>query len=77
MEFIILGSGCSACKELYKNVEEAVKELGIKANITKEEDLMKIMEYNVMRTPALVIDDKVVCFGKKLSVKEVKELLSK
>lgn len=77
MEIIILGTGCSVCKDLYKNVEEAVKELGIEANLTKEEDLMKIMEYNILRTPAIVIDGKVVCFGKKLSVKEVKELLSK
>jgi hypothetical protein len=62
---------------LYATVEAAVSELGIQANIVKEEDLMKIMEYNVMQLPALVINEKVVSSGKKLSVSEVKELLTK
>ena len=50
-------------------------ELGIEATVIKEEDLMKIMEYNVMSLPALVVDEKVVSKGKKLSVDEVKKLL--
>lgn len=77
MEIIVLGTGCSSCKALYKSVEDAIKELNIEANLTKEEDLMKIMEYNVLRTPALVIDRKVVSSGVKLSVNQVKELLTK
>lgn len=77
MEIIVLGTGCAGCKNLYNAVEKTVEELGLQANLTKEEDLMKIMEYNVMRMPALVIDGKVVSSGKSLSVREVKDLLAK
>ena len=59
----ILGTGCSSCKAMYENVAELVKELGIEANVSKEEDLMKIMSYNVLSLPALVIDEKVVAKG--------------
>ena len=48
MEIKVLGTGCASCKALYLAVEQVVKELGLTAEITKEEDLMKIMEYNVM-----------------------------
>ena len=75
MEIKVLGTGCSSCKALYATVQQAVAELGIEATVLKEEDLMKIMEYNVMSLPALVVDEKVVSKGKKLSVDEVKELL--
>ena len=71
-----LGTGCAGCKALYATVEQVVKELALEAVITKEEDLMKIMEYNVMTLPALVVDGKVVAKG-KLSAKEVKDVLTK
>lgn len=71
----VLGTGCAGCKALFTTVQEAVNELGIDAEVIKEEDLMKIMEYNVMSLPALVVDEKVVSKGKKLSVEQVKELL--
>lgn len=77
MEIIVLGTGCSSCKSLFETVKQAVAELGIEASVVKEEDLMKIMAYNVMRLPALVIDQKVVSSGKKLSLSDVKELLNK
>ena len=76
MEIKVLGTGCAGCKTLYATVEQVVKELALEAVITKEEDLMKIMEYNVMTLPALVVDGKVVAKG-KLCVKEVKDLLTK
>ncbi len=76
MEIKVLGTGCAGCKALYTNVETALQELGINATLVKEEDLMKIMEYNVMTLPALVIDGKVVAKGRQ-SLSEVKELLSK
>lgn len=76
MEIKILGTGCAGCKALYKTVEEAVAELNLDATIVKEEDLMKIMEYNVMTLPAIVIDGKVAAKG-KLSVSEVKALFNK
>ena len=76
MEIKVLGTGCAGCKALHATVEQVVKELALEAVITKEEDLMKIMEYNVMTLPALVVDGKVVAKG-KLSAKEVKDILIK
>lgn len=71
----VLGTGCSSCKALYTTVEEAVAQLGIDAKVEKEEDLEKIMAYNVMSLPALVVDGKVVSKGQRLSVEQVKELI--
>lgn len=76
MEIKVLGTGCATCKALYATVEKVVEELGIQATVIKEEDLMKIMEYNVMTLPALVIDGKVVAKG-KISAQEVKTLLTR
>lgn len=76
MEIKILGTGCAGCKALYKTVEEVVAELKLDATLVKEEDLIKIMEYNVMTLPAIVIDGKVVAKG-RLSATEVKALLNK
>ena len=75
MEIKVLGTGCAGCKALHATVEQVVKELALEAVITKEEDLMKIMEYNVMTLPALVVDGKVVAKG-KLSAKEVKRCIN-
>ena len=75
MEIKVLGTGCSSCKALYVTVEKVVKELGIDASLVKEEDLEKILQYNVMSLPALVIDEKVVAKG-KMSEKEVKAILT-
>lgn len=76
MEIKVLGTGCANCKALYAIVEQVVRENALDAVVIKEEDLMKIMEYNVMTLPALVVDGKVVAKG-KLSAKEVKEILMK
>ena len=75
MEIKVLGIGCANCKALYATVEKVVNELGIQAEIIKEEDLMKIMEYNVMTLPALVINGKVVAKG-RINAGEVKELIT-
>lgn len=76
MEIKVLGTGCAGCKVLYATVEQVVKELSLEAVVTKEEDLMKILEYNVMTLPAIVVDGKVVAKG-RLSAREVKEILAK
>ncbi len=76
MEIKVLGTGCPTCKALEKAIKDTVNELGIDATVTKEEDIMKIMEYGVMRTPGLVIDDKVVLSGRVPTSKELKELLT-
>ena len=76
MEIKILGTGCSSCKALYSTVESVVKDMDIDAVLVKEEDLEKIMAYNVMSLPALVINDKVVAKG-RISESEVRDLLTK
>ena len=76
MQIKVLGTGCKKCNELEQATRNAIEALGINANIEKEEDIMKIMEYGVNRTPALVVDGKVVISGRVPSEKELKELLS-
>lgn len=71
----VLGTGCSSCRALYATVQDAVEQLGIDAKVEKEEDLEKIMAYNVMSLPALVVDGKVVSKGQRLSVEQVKALI--
>ena len=77
MNIKVLGTGCTNCKNLEKAVNLAVSEMKIEANIEKVEDIQKIMSYGIMRTPGLVINEKVVSYGKVLSVSEVKELINK
>ncbi len=77
MEIKVLGTGCATCKALEATVREVAAEMNIDATVEKVEDLMEIMDYNIMRTPAVVIDGKVVSSGKKLSASEVRELLNK
>jgi len=77
MEIKILGTGCSNCKNLEKATREAVAELNLDATVVKEEDIVKIMSYGIMRTPALVLDEKVLFYGRVPSVNEIKEMLSK
>ena len=64
MEIKVLGTGCANCKALYATVEQAVKDLNLDATLLKEEDILKIMEYNIFSLPALVINEKVVSAGK-------------
>lgn len=75
MKIKILGTGCSNCKNLEKATREAVAELNLDASVTKEEDIVKIMSYGIMRTPALVVDEKVLFYGRVPSVNEIKEML--
>ncbi len=75
MNVKILGKGCSKCKMLERNVLEALKELNIDAEVQKVTDLDKILEYNVMMTPALVINEKVKFYGRVATVDEIKKLI--
>lgn len=76
MEIKILGTGCAKCNSLEKITRQLVDELGLNANITKEEDIIKIMEYGIIRTPGLVINEKVVVYGRIPTSKELKKLLT-
>ncbi len=76
MEIKVLGTGCSNCKNLEKTVINALAELGIAADVEKVEDIQKILSYGVMRTPCLVINNKVILSGRVPSVKEVKEMIT-
>ena len=71
----ILGSGCSKCKQLAKNAQQATNEMNIEATIEKVEKIEEIMDYGVMKTPALVIDEQVKFMGKVPSVKDIKKNL--
>ena len=76
MEIKVLGTGCARCRSLEKITQKAVEELNLDATVEKVEDIQKIMEYAVMRTPALVINDKVVLSGQVPKVAEIKDLLT-
>ncbi|HOT13549.1 MAG TPA: thioredoxin family protein [Bacteroidales bacterium] len=77
MEIKILGSGCAKCKTLEKITREVVEQNGINANITKVEDIVEIMKYNIMATPALVVNEKVEIKGRVPSADEIKQVLLK
>ena len=71
----VLGPGCPKCKTTFHNVEEAVKQLDIEANIIKIEDIEEMMQYNVLTTPVLMIDDVVKIKGRIAQIDEIKEFL--
>jgi len=75
MKIEILGTGCMKCRRLAKNVEVAVAELGVPAEIEKVEDITAIMDKGVMLTPALIVDGELKVTGRVADVKEIKEIL--
>lgn len=76
MDIKILGTGCPKCKQLEKLTREVVERKGLEATVTKVEDIMDIISYGVMATPALVVDNKVVLKGRLPSVNEIENLLT-
>jgi len=73
----VLGTGCAKCKTLEKVTTEVVNENNIEAEIQKIEDIVEIMKYGVMSTPALVINEKVAFSGRIPSKSEIKSLIEK
>ncbi|SHJ70848.1 thioredoxin family protein [Tepidibacter formicigenes] len=73
----ILGGGCKNCQVLYKNTQKALEELGVEATIEKVEDFKEIMKYGVMKTPALVVDEKVKISGRVVKPEEIKKVIQK
>lgn len=76
MKLIVLGTGCAKCRQLYRNVQQAIAETGVDAEVSKQEDIMEIMRYNVFSLPCLVKDGAVVADG-VLSVSDLKKLIDK
>ncbi|MGL4853784.1 MAG: thioredoxin family protein, partial [Lentisphaeria bacterium] len=76
MKIIVLGTGsCSKCKVLAANVNEAVDKLQLSAEVTKDNDINKLVEFGVMSPPALIIDGVAVSSGHVLTVQEICRLL--
>lgn len=73
----VLGSGCAKCNDLEANTKKALEQLGMDTDIEHVTDFAVIAEYGVMSTPALVVDNKVVSYGKVLKTEEALELLKK
>ena len=77
MKIEILGTGCKKCSDLEAVAKQAITKIGGFHSIEKVEDIMKIMNYGVMNTPALVVDGVVKSTGKVLNIDEVLKLLQK
>jgi len=75
MNIKVLGGGCCKCENLLEAVKEAVAEKGIEAEIEYITDMGKIMEYGIMSTPALMINNKVVSMGRVLKAKDIAKYL--
>jgi small redox-active disulfide protein 2 len=71
MNIKVLGTGCAKCQALEKTTKEAIKDLGVSAEIEHVTDIKKIMEYPILTTPALVIDGNLVVSGRVPSKAEV------
>ena len=76
MNIKILGPGCNNCANLEKATRQAVAELGIDATVEEVTDYGDILSYNIMSTPGLVVDEKVIVSGRVPSARQVKDLLT-
>jgi small redox-active disulfide protein 2 len=75
MQLLVIGPGCTKCRTLAQFTEQAVKELGVQAEITKVTDLKQIMALGVMMTPALAVNGNIKVTGKVPSIPEIKAIL--
>jgi len=75
MNIKVLGPGCARCHQLEKTTIEVVKELGIDAKVEEIKDMSKIIAYNVLMTPGLVINEQVVSSGKVPTKAEVTQMI--
>jgi small redox-active disulfide protein 2 len=76
MEIKVLGPGCANCKRLYQEAEKAVAQVGQPATITKVEAMEDIVAYGILRTPGLVIDEKVVASGRIPPASEIASMIT-
>ena len=75
MEIKVLGPGCARCHQLGQTTKEVVKELGIDASIEEIKDIKKMMEYPILATPGLVVNEELVCSGRVPNKAEVTQLI--
>lgn len=75
MEIKVLGPGCAKCKTTYNVIEKVIKENNLNVKLTKVDDIMEMMNYNIMTTPAVVVDEVVKMKGQVPSESDVKKLL--
>ena len=75
MKIKILGTGCAKCHQLEQVARDVVKELAIDATVEEVKDIKKIMDYHVLTTPGLVINEELVCSGKVPSKAEVTQMI--
>ncbi|MBM6856169.1 thioredoxin family protein [Caecibacteroides pullorum] len=75
MEIKVLGPGCAKCKTTYNVIEKVIKENNLDVKLTKVDDIMEMMNYNIMTTPAVVVDEVVKMKGKVPTENDVKQLL--
>ena len=71
----VLGTGCTRCKTLFENAKKAVQESGVDAVVEKVEDIQKIMSFEILMTPGLVIDGVVNTAGRVPNVEDIKKLI--
>ena len=76
MRIKILGPGCARCHQVEQTAREVVKELGIDATIEEIKDIKKIMEYPILTTPGLVVDEELVCSGRVPNKAEVTQFIT-
>ena len=77
MNIKILGSGCKNCISLAENTKAALEQMGMVANVEKVTDMVAIASYGIMSTPGLVVNEKVVSFGKVLKPNDIIKILEK
>ena len=75
MEVKVLGPGCDKCKSTFQVIEKVIKENNLDVKLTKVDDIMEMMSYNIMTTPAVVVDGEVKMKGQVPSESDVKRLL--
>ena len=75
MEVKVLGPGCAKCKTTFQVIEKVIKENNLDVMLTKVDDIMEMMSYNIMTTPAVVVDGEVRMKGQVPSESDVKRLL--
>ena len=75
MEILVVGTGCASCDKVYADTREAVKELGLAAEVRKVEDLVEMVRMGIMSVPALVLDGRTISAGRTISKNQIKALL--